>query len=335
MGSDFLNDKVVFISGGTGSFGRTMVEYLLSTGVGEVRVFSRDEKKQEELRFHFRDARLRTIVGDVRDRDSMKNAVAGTEYLFHAAALKQVPSCEFNPFEAVKTNILGAQNVIDTAIDSGVNSLVVLSTDKAVYPINAMGTSKAMMEKLAIAKARECFLSGHQTKINVTRYGNVMGSRGSVIPLFLNQIRAGENITVTNPQMTRFMMSLKESIGLVLFAFSQANHGDLVVRKSSGATVLEVAESLRRLCGANNEIKVIGARHGEKMHETLCSYEEMATAIDEGEFYRIPADFRDISTANVRETGAEEQSSNVERYTSQNTERLKQSKLDELLSNYL
>lgn len=335
MKANFLTDKVVFITGGTGSFGRTMIEHLLGTDVGEVRVFSRDEKKQEDLRFSFNDARLRTIVGDVRDRDSLAKAIPGSQYLFHAAALKQVPSCEFNPFEAVKTNILGAQNVIDTSVDSGVKSLVVLSTDKAVYPINSMGTTKAMMEKLAIAKARDSFFKGYETKINVTRYGNVMGSRGSVIPLFLRQIRSGEKITVTDPKMTRFMMSLKESIGLVLYAFEKANHGDLVVRKSPGASVLAIAESLQRLCEAKNEIKVIGARHGEKLHETLCGYEEMALAVDEGDFYRVPADFRDISTFNVADEDAKKILLNVNSYTSENTNQLTKAELDALLSGYL
>jgi len=326
---DFVKDKKIVVSGGTGSFGRTLVKSLLDTDVSEIRILSRDEKKQEEVRFAFSDSRIRFFVGDVRDVDSVTRTIRGADLAFHAAALKQVPSCEFNPLEAVKTNILGASNIIEKVVENELEALVVLSTDKAVYPINVMGTSKAMMEKLAVSKARECFLNNMKTKINVTRYGNVMGSRGSVIPLFINQIKNGLPISLTVPDMTRFMMSLDESVDLVLHAFAEAKQGDVVVRKSPAATILQVAEALLDIFNAKNEIRVIGARHGEKLHETLCSAEEMAVSKDMGEYYQVSADLRDLSNYN---SGSGSVGSLIETsYTSSNTQRLTSAELKALL----
>jgi UDP-N-acetylglucosamine 4,6-dehydratase len=288
-----LTSKVVLITGGTGSFGHAVVDRFLQTDVAEIRVFSRDEKKQEDMRLQFSSDKLRFHIGDVRDYESIHDALAGVDFVFHAAALKQVPSCEFHPMEAVKTNVIGAENVMRAAIANKVRRCVVLSTDKAVYPINAMGISKAMMEKVMIAKSRVWEPEG--TVLCATRYGNVMGSRGSVIPLFLRQLLEGVPLTVTDPSMTRFLMSLDESVDLVLYAFEHARPGDILVQKAPASTVGDLATALRELLRRNNEIRVIGTRHGEKLYESLVSREEMARAEDLGRYYRIPADSRDLN----------------------------------------
>jgi len=320
--------KNLLVTGGTGSFGETVVSHFLKTKIQEIRVFSRDEKKQEDMRRQFPDNRLKLIIGDVRDISSIRPAMKGIDYVFQAAALKQVPSCEFYPIEAVKTNILGSQNVLESAVEANVGRVVVLSTDKAVYPINAMGISKAMMERLAIAKAREqqCYENG--TKISVTRYGNVMCSRGSVIPFFVDKIKKGEPITITDPNMTRFMMSLEESLKLVLFSFTTADQGDIAVQKSPAATVKELSHSLLRIFSSRSKIEVIGARHGEKLHETLCSAEEMVKAVDCGDYFRIPADLRahEYPSGHSNLTLAGNSS-----YASDNTEMLSGEALDNLL----
>lgn len=328
MSDQNFRDKTLLVTGGTGSFGETVMSYFLKTGIGEVRVFSRDEKKQEDMRRRFQDARLRFIIGDVREARSIRTAMQGVDYVFQAAALKQVPSCEFYPFEAVKTNIIGSQNVLEAAVDAGVGRVVVLSTDKAVYPINAMGISKAMMERLAIAKAREQQRFSGGTKISVTRYGNVMCSRGSVIPFFVDKMKRGEPITITDPSMTRFMMSLEESLKLVLFSFTSANQGDITVQKSPAATVQDLSMSLLRIFGSKSKVEIIGARHGEKQHETLCSAEEMVKAIDCGDYFRIPADMREHEYT----TGELDMSpSSYSSYASNNTDMLAGDSLDALL----
>ena len=287
------NNSIITITGGTGSFGVTMAKSLLTEEVSEIRIFSRDENKQEQMRNSIKDERFRFFIGDVRDRDSVASAIRGANYVFHAAALKQVPSCEFFPMQAVATNISGSSNVIETSIRQGVESIVCLSTDKAVYPINAMGMSKALMEKVAQSYARSSENSA--TRISITRYGNVMMSRGSVIPLFLNQIRSGKPITVTNLDMTRFLMSLSESVDLVKYAFAEGNSGDLFVRKAPGSTVEVLIEALKELTGVSKlEIQQIGIRHGEKQHESLVSAEEMNAAIDCGDYFRIPLDTRSL-----------------------------------------
>lgn len=324
-----LENKKILITGGTGSFGSTIIKDLLRKNVSEIRVLSRDEKKQEELRFHFNDDRLRFFVGDIRDLDATNRATATTDFVFHAAALKQVPSCEFNPLEAVKTNILGANNVIQSCINNKVSSLVVLSTDKAVYPINSMGITKSMMEKLAINAARECFHNNIQTKINVTRYGNVMGSRGSVIPLFIDKIKKNQDITITEPEMTRFMMTLDESVELVYHAFLNCEQGETVVKKAPASTVYDLAFSLKDIFNSNSEIKVVGARHGEKMHESLCSTEEMAIANDLGGFYSIPADVRKLGTYNSNERTMK--LVQCQEYSSKNTKQLNKKELKNIL----
>jgi UDP-glucose 4-epimerase len=286
-------NSIITITGGTGSFGVTMAKSLLTEEVSEIRIFSRDENKQEQMRNSIKDERFRFFIGDVRDRDSVASAIRGANYVFHAAALKQVPSCEFFPMQAVATNISGSSNVIETSIRQGVESVVCLSTDKAVYPINAMGMSKALMEKVAQSYARSSENSA--TRISITRYGNVMMSRGSVIPLFLNQIRSGKPITVTNLKMTRFLMSLSESVDLVKYAFAEGNSGDLFVRKAPGSTVEVLIEALKELTGVSElEVQQIGIRHGEKQHESLVSAEEMNTAIDCGDYFRIPLDTRSL-----------------------------------------
>jgi UDP-N-acetylglucosamine 4,6-dehydratase len=286
-------NSIITITGGTGSFGVTMAKSLLTEEVSEIRIFSRDENKQEQMRNSIKDDRFRFFIGDVRDRDSVASAIRGANYVFHAAALKQVPSCEFFPMQAVATNISGSSNVIETSIRQGVESVVCLSTDKAVYPINAMGMSKALMEKVAQSYARSSENSA--TRISITRYGNVMMSRGSVIPLFLNQIRSGKPVTVTNLNMTRFLMSLSESVDLVKYAFAEGNSGDLFVRKAPGSTVEVLIEALKELTGVSKlEIQQIGIRHGEKQHESLVSAEEMNTAIDCGDYFRIPLDTRSL-----------------------------------------
>jgi len=294
-----FDQKTLLISGGTGSFGNAVLTRFLSTNVGEIRIFSRDEKKQDDMRHRYQalypeqSKKIQFYIGDVRDLTSVKNAMNGVDYVFHAAALKQVPSCEFFPLEAVKTNVLGTENVLTAAIEAGVRKVICLSTDKAAYPINAMGASKALMEKVAVAKSRT--VCPDQTLICATRYGNVMCSRGSVIPLFIEQIKTGQALTVTEPSMTRFIMSLEEAVELVLYAFENARSGDIYVQKSPASTIGVLAQALKELFGANNEIKTIGIRHGEKMYETLLTNEECARAIDEGAFYRVPADGRDLN----------------------------------------
>ena len=328
MSINKFSNKTLLVTGGTGSFGSTVVEYFLKTDISEIKVFSRDEKKQEDMRRQFKDKRLNFIIGDVRDTDSVRSAMRGVNYVFQAAALKQVPSCEFFPYEAVKTNITGSQNVLESSIDAGVERVVVLSTDKAVYPINAMGISKAMMERIAIAKAREQSLIKGDTKISVTRYGNVMCSRGSVIPFFVKKILNDEPLTVTDPSMTRFMMSLDESLKLVLFSFLDAEQGDITVQKSPSASVGELANSLQRIFSSKSEIKLIGPRHGEKKHETLCSTEEMMKAIDLEGYYRVPADLRDHD---YDESLTEELKLEAQSYSSNNTNILTGEALDKLL----
>jgi UDP-glucose 4-epimerase len=300
-----FKDKVLLITGGTGSFGNAVLDRFLQSEIKEIRIFSRDEKKQEDMRIEYKNDKLNFIVGDIRDFDSINNAMNGVDYLFHAAALKQVPSCEFYPMQTIKTNLLGAENVLEAAAVNDVSKVIVLSTDKAVYPINTMGMSKAMMEKLAISKARDYRVQKSKSVICATRYGNVMASRGSIIPLFIKQIKEGKQLTVTNSEMTRFMMSLDDSVNLVLFAFKNAKPGDIFIQKSPATTILTLATALKELFNADNEIKIIGARHGEKMYETLCGKEEMSKAEDMGDFYRVPADFRDLNyTKYVQEDGS-------------------------------
>ena len=291
--------KTLMITGGTGSFGNTVLKRFLETDIGEIRVFSRDEKKQDDMRHEFQQKypevadKIRFYIGDVRDLQSVKNAMHGVDYIFHAAALKQVPSCEFFPVEAVKTNVLGTDNVLTAAIEEGVKCVICLSTDKAAYPVNAMGTSKAMMEKVVVAKART--VSPEKTKICCTRYGNVLCSRGSVIPLWIDQIREGKPITITEPSMTRFVMSLEEAVDLVLFAFENGESGDILVQKAPACTIEVLAQAVKELFAPESEIRVIGIRHGEKMYETLLTNEECANAIDMGNFYRVPADKRGLN----------------------------------------
>ncbi len=296
-----FKDKTLLITGGTGSFGNAVLNRFLDTDIGEIRIFSRDEKKQDDMRHEYQakypeiSGKIKFYIGDVRDIQSVKNAMHGVDYIFHAAALKQVPSCEFFPIEAVKTNVLGTDNVLTAAIDEGVKKIICLSTDKAAYPVNAMGTSKAMMEKVVVAKART--VSPDKTTICCTRYGNVLCSRGSVVPLWIEQIKKGEPITLTEPNMTRFVMSLEEAVELVLFAFENADSGDIMVQKAPACTIETLAKATKELFDKENksEIKVIGIRHGEKMYETLLTNEECANAIDMGNFYRVPADKRDLN----------------------------------------
>lgn len=317
------------ITGGTGSFGNAVLEKFLSSEISEIRIYSRDEKKQEDMRIAYKSDKLNFIVGDVRDFGSINNAMAGVDFLFHAAALKQVPSCEFYPLQAVKTNILGAENVLEAAAANNVKKTIVLSTDKAVYPINTMGMSKAIMEKLAISKARDARVAKNKGIICSTRYGNVMASRGSIIPLFIKQIREGKKLTITNQDMTRFMMSLEDSVDLVIFAFENAEPGDIFVQKSPAASILTLAQALKELFEAKNEIAIIGARHGEKMYETLCGKEEMSKAEDLGKYYRVPADMRDLNyTKFVQKDGPKLQSLE---YNSDNTEILDVEGLKKLL----
>ncbi|MDR3409565.1 MAG: polysaccharide biosynthesis protein [Formivibrio sp.] len=311
--------KILMITGGTGSFGNTVLKRFLSTDVREIRIFSRDEKKQEEMRISLNNPKLKFYIGDVRDYDSIYQAMKDVDYVFHAAALKQVPSCEFYPLEAVRTNVLGSENVMKAAIARCVSRVVMLSTDKAVYPINAMGISKAMMEKFMVAKAR--MQREGETVLCATRYGNVMASRGSVIPLFVSQIKDGKPLTVTDPNMTRFLMSLEDSVDLVLYAFSHGKQGDIFVQKAPASTVADLAQALNELFKKDNPVHVIGTRHGEKLYESLISREEMAKAQDLGGYYRIPADNRDLNYAQYFSEG-EESISHQEDYTSHNTERL-------------
>ncbi|WP_417904845.1 polysaccharide biosynthesis protein [Candidatus Tisiphia endosymbiont of Micropterix aruncella] len=323
----FVN-KILMITGGTGSFGNTVMKRLLESDIKEIRIFSRDEKKQEDMRIAFNNPKLKFYIGDVRNYDSIYYAMKNVNYVFHAAALKQVPSCEFYPMEAVRTNVLGAENMMNAAVANGVERIVVLSTDKAVYPINAMGLSKAMMEKLLIAKAR--MSSKGDTVLCCTRYGNVMASRGSVIPLFVNQIKEGKPLTITDPNMTRFLMSLEDSVNLVLYAFEHGQQGDIFVQKAPAATIEVLAHAIKELFNTNNEIRLIGVRHGEKIYESLVSSEEMVKAEDLGSYYRIPADNRDLNYSKFFVEGDLNVASLTD-YTSSNTERLNIEQVKKLL----
>ncbi|BFD46328.1 MAG: polysaccharide biosynthesis protein [Rickettsia endosymbiont of Sergentomyia squamirostris] len=323
----FVN-KILMITGGTGSFGNTVMKRLLESDIKEIRIFSRDEKKQEDMRIAFNNPKLKFYIGDVRNYDSIYYAMKNVNYVFHAAALKQVPSCEFYPMEAVRTNVLGVENMMNAAIANGVERIVVLSTDKAVYPINAMGLSKAMMEKLLIAKAR--MSSKGDTVLCCTRYGNVMASRGSVIPLFVNQIKEGKPLTITDPNMTRFLMSLEDSVNLVLYAFEHGQQGDIFVQKSPASTIEVLAHAIKELFNANNEIRLIGVRHGEKIYESLISCEEMVKAEDLGNYYRIPADNRDLNYSKFFVEG-DLNVATLSDYTSANTERLNIEQVKKLL----
>ena len=317
----------LLITGGTGSFGNTVLKRFLTTDISEIRIFSRDEKKQDDMRKRYNDPRLKFYIGDVRDYQSVINAVRGVEYIYHAAALKQVPSCEFHPMEAVKTNIIGTENILEAAIVSGVKRVVCLSTDKAVYPINAMGISKAMMEKVMVAKSR----NSNATVICGTRYGNVMASRGSVIPLFVNQIRAGQAISMTDPNMTRFMMTLDDAVDLVMYAFEHGKPGDIFVQKAPAASIGTLAQAIKEIVGVlDHQVLVIGTRHGEKLHETLLSREEMASAKEHDEYYQIPPDLRDLNYDKFVEQG-EIRISEAEDYTSDNTKRLDVEGMKQLL----
>jgi UDP-N-acetylglucosamine 4,6-dehydratase len=323
-----FKDKILLITGGTGSFGNAVLTRLLTSDFGEIRVFSRDEKKQEDMRIALKSDKVKFYIGDVREYDGLHDALRGVDYVFHAAALKQVPSCEFYPMEAVRTNVIGAENVMRAAIANGVKRCVVLSTDKAVYPINAMGMSKAMMEKVMVAKSRLC--NPEKTVLAATRYGNVMASRGSVIPLFVSQLREGKPLTVTDPNMTRFLMSLEESVDLVLYAFSHARPGDIFVQKAPASTLGDLARALRELIKNRSEVRVIGTRHGEKLYESLVSREEMARADDIGSYYRIPADSRELNYDKYFIQG-ETAISKIDDYTSHNTRRLNVEEVKEVL----
>jgi UDP-N-acetylglucosamine 4,6-dehydratase len=323
-----FNNKILMITGGTGSFGQTVLKRFLKTEVREVRIFSRDEKKQEEMRIALNHPKLKFYIGDVREFNSVSQAMKGVDYVFHAAALKQVPSCEFYPMEAVRTNVLGTEHVMNAATANGVKRVVVLSTDKAVYPINAMGISKAMAEKLMIAKARS--QQDGEAVLCATRYGNVMASRGSVIPLFVSQLKAGQPLTLTDPNMTRFLMSLEDSVDLVLYAFEHGNQGDLFVQKAPASTLATLAQALKEVIGRENPIRIIGTRHGEKLYESLISREEMAKAQDLGGYYRIPSDNRDLNYAQYYSEG-EEKVSHLDDYTSHNTQQLNVEQVKKLL----
>lgn len=323
-----FKDKTLLITGGTGSFGNAVMKRFLNTDIKEIRIFSRDEKKQDDMRKLYKSDKLKFYIGDVRDKASVINAMFGVDYIFHAAALKQVPSCEFFPLEAVKTNVLGTDNVVTGAVEMGVKKVICLSTDKAAYPINAMGISKAMMEKVFVAKAKT--VDPVSTLICGTRYGNVMASRGSVIPLFIDQIKNGQPLTVTDPTMTRFLMSLEEAVELVVFAFQNAQAGDIMVQKSPASTIGNLAQAIRELFDVDNEIKVIGTRHGEKLYETLLTREEHVVARDMGGFYQVPADTRDLNYEKYFNEG-DEQLSTEEEYNSHNTERLNIEQIKERL----
>ncbi len=322
--------KTLLITGGTGSFGNAVLNRFLDTDISEIRIFSRDEKKQDDMRKAYGNDKIKFYLGDVRNPESIRDAVKGVDYIFHAAALKQVPSCEFFPMEAVRTNILGTDNVLNAAIAEGVKKVVCLSTDKAAYPINAMGTSKAMMEKVIIAKSRN--VPANETTICCTRYGNVMASRGSVIPLFIDKIKEGRPLTVTDPDMTRFLMNLDEAVDLVLFAFEHAKQGDLFVQKSPASTVGDLALALKQLFKSDTEIKIIGTRHGEKAHETLMTREECAKAEDLGNYFRVPADTRDLNY-DLYFSDGDKKVTSIEEYNSYNTERLDvQGTIDKILT---
>jgi UDP-N-acetylglucosamine 4,6-dehydratase len=323
-----FKDKVVAITGGTGSFGRHVLKRFLASDVREIRIFSRDEKKQEEMRSELNNSKLKFYIGDVRNYDSIQQALRGVHYVFHAAALKQVPSCEFYPLEAVRTNILGAENVLNAAIANRVEKVVVLSTDKAVYPINAMGQTKALMEKVMVAKART--MGPEETMLCATRYGNVMASRGSVIPLFVSQIKEGKPLTLTDPAMTRFLMSLDDSVDLVVHAFRHAQQGDIFVQKAPASTIADLVQALKEIFNRDNPVRIVGTRHGEKLYESLVSREEMARIEDMGNYYRIPADNRDLNYA-MYFTDGEERISQLDDYTSHNTDRLTVPQVKELL----
>lgn len=323
-----FRNKTLLITGGTGSFGHAVLNRFLKTDIGEIRIFSRDEKKQDDMRREYNNDKLRFYLGNVRDYNSVRDAMHGVDYIFHAAALKQVPSCEFFPMEAVKTNVIGTENVLNAGIDAGVSKVICLSTDKAAYPINAMGTSKAMMEKVLIAKGRT--VDPKKTLICGTRYGNVMYSRGSVIPLFVEQIKAGLPLTVTDPDMTRFIMSLDEAVELVLFAFENAESGDIMVQKAPASTIGDLAQAVKELFHTDNEIRVIGIRHGEKMYETLLTNEECAHAVDLGSFYRVPADKRDLNYEKYFTDGEKERSV-LSEFNSNNTKLLNVEEIKEKL----
>ena len=323
-----FKDKVLIITGGTGSFGNAVLQKFIKSDISEIRIFSRDEKKQDDMRKNLKSDKVKFYIGDVRNYDSVDFAVKGVDYIFHAAALKQVPSCEFYPLEAVRTNILGADNVLNAAINNNVEKVILLSTDKAVYPINAMGMSKALMEKIMVAKSRS--LEKYNTILCGTRYGNVMASRGSVIPLFIQLIKEGKPLTITDPTMTRFLMSLDSSVDLVLFAYENGNQGDIFVQKAPASTMQDLAIALKELFKAENPIKIIGTRHGEKKHETLITREDMVKAEDMGQYYRIPADNRDLNYNKYFSEGETEVSQSVD-YTSENTTRLSISEVKELL----
>lgn len=324
-----FKDKILLITGGTGSFGNAVLRRFLNTDIKEIRIFSRDEKKQDDMRKAYSNSKLKFYIGDVRDKNSITDAMRGVDYVFHAAALKQVPSCEFYPMQAVKTNVIGTENVLNTAIEAGVERVVCLSTDKAAYPINAMGISKAMMEKVAIAKGRN--LTEDQTTICVTRYGNVMASRGSVIPLFIDQINSGHPITITDPNMTRFMMSLDQAVDLVLFAFNNGESGDLFVQKSPAATIEVLAKALKNLLNKpEHEVRTIGTRHGEKVYEVLMTKEESSKSIDMGDYFRVPADDRDLNYNKFFEEG-DTVITEAEEYNSHNTYRLNEEEMRQML----
>ena len=318
--------RILLITGGTGSFGNAVLDRFLNSDISEIRIFSRDEKKQHDMRVHYNSPKIKFYIGDVRNENSLRDAMIGVDYVFHAAALKQVPSCEFYPMEAVHTNVLGTENVLNAAISNNVEKVVCLSTDKAVYPINAMGVSKAMMEKVFVAKSR----NSKNTIITGTRYGNVMASRGSVIPHFIDQIKSGNSITVTNPDMTRFMMTLDHAVELVLYAFNNGESGDIFVQKSPASTIGDLANTLKEIYNSDVEIKNIGIRHAEKMHETLLSKEEFMLAEDLGEYYRVPADNRDLNYDNYFSKGSDKVELNE--YNSYNTHRLSSIELKELLA---
>lgn len=323
-----FNQKTILITGGTGTFGNAVVRRFLGTGIREIRVFSRDEKKQDDMRILYNDPKLKFYIGDVREYDSVAKAMNGVDFVFHAAALKQVPSCEFYPMEALRTNALGAENVMNAAVATRVKRFIILSTDKAVYPINAMGISKAMMEKLMTAKAR--LIGDNGTILCGTRYGNVIGSRGSIIPLFIKQIKEGRPLTITDPKMTRFMMSIEDAVDLVIYAFNHAKPGDVFVQKAPAATIAALAEGLKRIFESDAPTKIIGTRHGEKLFETLLTREEMARAEDLGGYYRIPADIRDLNY-DLYFTEGEEKVSTERDYNSHNTKRLDVQELIDLL----
>ena len=328
MERDIFSGKTLLITGGTGSFGNAVLKHFLNSSIKEIRIFSRDEKKQEDMRIKYKNDKLKFYIGNVRDHRSVDRAMRGVDYVFHAAALKQVPSCEFFPIEAVKTNVLGVENVLDAAITHNVKKVIVLSTDKAAYPINAMGMTKALMEKVAIAKGREVGDGG--TIICRTRYGNVMASRGSVIPLFVDLIQQKKPLTVTDPRMTRYMMTLDDAVDLVIYAFLHGEQGDLFVQKSPASTVGDLAVAIKELKGSNVPVKHIGIRHGEKMYETLVTAEEMVNAVDLGEYYRVTADHRDLNYAKY-ETAGDDELNTVQEYNSNNTKQLSLDETKDLL----